>query len=623
MELTSTTIAQMLLEQYKATPDAIAVISGQKKTSYRELFEYSWALAHDISTQLPNDNAPRTIGLFLDPSLEHIVAVLALAQLNITMLPLDPSYPSTLLQSIVSKAAPDLVLTSALETRLPSADCKTAPIELKKGAKKAPGSHAGHHALYLLHTSGSTGEPKGVKIYDDAVCNLLLWQKQFGGLDEPAITQQFSKLSFDVSFQEILTTLTSGGTLVLITAEMQRDPVVLLNAMRDTKAERIFLPFVALKMLAEAATKNGFALPHLCHVISAGEALVCTKEIKAWFSAMPNAKLSNHYGPSETHVVCAHTLASNVAEWPDIAPIGQPVANVSLQIAFEEDQSRNTDATGELLISGKYVRHCYTDAQDNQKNFISDKNGAVQYRTGDRVEVLRNDYFNYLGRSDGQIKVSGHRIELQQIEAKLNAASDIVLSVVMIAPDGTLRCFVQSTDAPVSLTRVNEILAKQLPDYIRLNTITQIDEWPKAPSGKIDRRALLNINMTSAAAPTPNSNSTSVWANETDTKLADLFAQVVRREILPDQSFFDAGATSLDLIRYRDACQTAFDTKLTIAELFQNSSISKLSARIDSDKPKFVSKKAHTTGSQSDEKWPLSVCRSMLLAPKTLPHLEN
>ncbi len=132
MELTSTTIAQMLLEQYKATPDAIAVISGQKKTSYRELFEYSWALAHDISTQLPNDNAPRTIGLFLDPSLEHIVAVLALAQLNITMLPLDPSYPSTLLQSIVSKAAPDLVLTSALETRLPSADCKTAPIELKK-----------------------------------------------------------------------------------------------------------------------------------------------------------------------------------------------------------------------------------------------------------------------------------------------------------------------------------------------------------------------------------------------------------------------------------------------------------------------------------------------------------
>ncbi len=218
---------------------------------------------------------------------------------------------------------------------------------------------------------------------------------------------------------------------------------------------------------------------------------------------MPNAKLSNHYGPSETHVVCAHTLASNVAEWPDIAPIGQPVANVSLQIAFEEDQSRNTDATGELLISGKYVRHCYTDAQDNQKNFISDKNGAVQYRTGDRVEVLRNDYFNYLGRSDGQIKVSGHRIELQQIEAKLNAASDIVLSVVMIAPDGTLRCFVQSTDAPVSLTRVNEILAKQLPDYIRLNTITQIDEWPKAPSGKIDRRALLNINMTSAAAPYP------------------------------------------------------------------------------------------------------------------------
>jgi len=601
IELTSTTIAQMLLEQCKASPDTTAVISGQMKTSYRELFEYSWSLAHDISTQLPNDNTPRTVGLFLDPSLEHIVAVLALAQLNITILPLDPSYPPAMHKAIVSKAAPDLVLTSAFETRLQSFDCKSVPFELKKAKRPAPAPHAGQHPLYLLHTSGSTGEPKGVKIYDDALCNLLLWQKKFGGLDEPAITQQFSKLSFDVCFQEIFTTLTSGGTLTLITTEMQSDPVVLLNAMRDTKVERIFLPFVALKMLAEAATKNDILLPHLRHVISAGEALVCTKEIKAWFDTIPDAKLSNHYGPSETHVVCANTLPSNVNEWPDIAPIGQPVANVTLQIAFEEDQNGNPDESGELLISGKYVRHCYTDAQDNQKNFISDKNGAVQYRTGDRVAVLRNDYFNYLGRRDGQIKVSGHRVELQQIEAKLNAAPDIVLSVVMIAPDGTLRGFIQSTDAPTSLTRINEILAKQLPDYIRLNTITQIDEWPKAPSGKIDRRALLNIDA-SNTTPAPISHSTSVWADETDAKLADLFAQVVHREILPKQSFFDAGATSLDLIRYRDACQTAFDTKLTIAELFQNSSVSKLSARIYSDKPKFVSKQAHKTGSKADEK---------------------
>ncbi|WP_027835367.1 non-ribosomal peptide synthetase [Maritalea myrionectae] len=574
-DVTPKTVAEMLREQAALTPSTIAVVDGYHWLSYRALIQHSWKLIDELNAQLGDRKAGDVIGVYIQPSREHIVSLIALAQMNITILPLDPSYPDDMLQRIVEKAKPTLILTHPKAEPRSFAGVDVYEVNLNQPSQNKPASHEGKNPLYLLYTSGSTGEPKGVYVPDDALCNLLQWQKREGTLAKAAITQQFSKLSFDVSFQEIFTTLTTGGTFHIIEPELRQDPAILLEEMRDNRIERIFLPFVALKLLAETALRAGIILPYLKEVVSAGEELVSTPALKTWFKKLPQARLINHYGPSETHVVSAYNLPEDVDQWPDSAPIGRPISNVSFRITNAQDSE---DGSGELLVSGDFVRPCYVDDEDNQKAFETDLDGRVWYKTGDRVAVTRNYHFAYRGRLDNQIKLSGHRIELQQIEAVLNRISGIALAIVVQISDNELTCFYEPNGTLPALNKVNAHLSRHLPDYVRINSLVPMDSWPKTPSGKIDRKKL---KLQKASIEQLGANDArETWSNQTEQQLADLFRDIIHREIRPEQSFFDAGATSLDLIRYRDACQSALGISLPVALLFQYSSIEKLARHL-------------------------------------------
>ncbi|TDQ66266.1 amino acid adenylation domain-containing protein [Maritalea mobilis] len=568
------TIAEMFQQQAALTPSTIAVVDGYHWLSYRALIQHSWKLIDELKVQLGDRKSGDVIGVYIQPSREHIVALIALAQMNITILPLDPSYPDEMLQRIVEKAKPSLILTHPKAEPRSFADVDVYEVNLNQPSQNKPASHDGENPLYLLFTSGSTGEPKGVYVPDDALCNLLQWQKQEGTLAKAAITQQFSKLSFDVSFQEIFTTLTTGGTFHIIEPELRQDPAILLEEMRDKRIERIFLPFVALKLLAETALRSGIILPYLKEVVSAGEELVSTQTLKAWFKQLPQARLINHYGPSETHVVSAYNLPEDVDQWPDSAPIGRPISNVSFRI---KDAQNSEDGSGELLVSGDFVRPCYADDKDNDKAFETDAEGRVWYKTGDRAAIVRNYHFAYRSRLDNQIKLSGHRVELQQIEAVLNRMSGIALAIVVQKSDSELACFYEANGAAPTLSKVNAHLAKHLPDYVRLNSFVAMENWPKTPSGKIDRKKL---QLQKIEQELHSDFAEIDWGNQTERQLADLFKDIIHREIRPEQTFFEAGATSLDLIRYRDSCQSAFSIQLPVALLFQFSSIEKLAQHL-------------------------------------------
>ena len=181
----------------------------------------------------------------------------------------------------------------------------------------------------MLYTSGSTGTPKGVAMPHSAIANLVRWQNTVPGLSSPARVVQYTPLTFDVSFQEIFTTLAAGGTLLPIDDLDRRDREFLLRFLRDKSVERLFLPFVALQHLAEAAAAG---LPErLRDVITAGEQLRVTPAIRSCFK-QSRSRLHNHYGPTETHVVTAYTLTADVDTWETLPSIGNPIANVRVRV---------------------------------------------------------------------------------------------------------------------------------------------------------------------------------------------------------------------------------------------------------------------------------------------------
>ncbi|KPA93545.1 AMP-binding protein, partial [Pseudomonas asplenii] len=326
--------------------------------------------------------------------------------------------------------------------------------------------HQGERPLYMLFTSGSTGIPKGVQVTDRTLCNLLHWQRGAGELAPRARTLQFSMLSFDVSFQEIFSTLCGGGCYHLIVPAWRQDAPALLDYLLKADIERLFMPCVALQHLAETAVRRGIYPTQLREVVTAGEQLLCNDTLREWFAGMPQASLFNHYGPTETHVVCALRLAPEPRDWPLRASIGRAVNNACLLLVDEQDRPLPAGMAGYLLVAGPMVARCYLgDAALNASRFVElpDDSGATRlfYRTGDLARVDAQGCLHYLGRDDQQVKLSGHRLELGQIEAALMQLPEVSGAVVTLDADSAkLNAYLQLDGPPPAPQALDRRLAR-------------------------------------------------------------------------------------------------------------------------------------------------------------------
>jgi amino acid adenylation domain-containing protein len=573
------TVAEGFARQVRLTPTAPALATGGRILSYAELDAHAAALAAELLERLPSppgDDLPRSVALHLAPSVEHVVALLALARLNVTIVPLDPGYPPALLRQILDQAEPLCVLVppggeAALDAIAPQG-LPRHPVTLSTAAAPALPPHEGRRPLYTLFTSGSTGTPKGVQVPDRTLCNLMQWQSESGGLAAPAVTQQFSMLSFDVSFQEIFGTLSGGGCLHLVRPGWRQDAPALLAQLESAGVERVFMPYVALQLLAEHAVHLGRYPSRLREVITAGEQLLCTDAIRRWFAGMPGARLFNHYGPTETHVVSSLCLDGDPAHWPDRPAIGLPVANAWLRVVDEADQAVPPDCPGRLLIGGPMVWPCYLgDGELNQARFVELPGLGLFYRTGDQARFDRQGLLHYLGRDDQQIKLSGHRLELGQVEAALLQHPQIVNAVVVRDGEQLTACL-QCRDACPSPEELASHLAPLLPSYVRIHRFRRLEVLPRTPSGKLDRRRALvapGEELSPRAATAPR-------LSPLEAQLTELFETVIGKPVGPDQRFFDAGASSLDLMRFHLRCTTEHELPLTIPDLFEHVTIRRL-----------------------------------------------
>ncbi|MER6415598.1 amino acid adenylation domain-containing protein [Streptomyces humidus] len=602
-----TTIAEGFGRQVARTPDAPAVVTADGDAlSYADLDARAAALAAELADRypVPADGSPCRMALYLDPSAEHVVALLALARLNVTAVPLDPSYPADVLRRVLEQVAPLCVLTTregtpALDTLLPDGvvrhllvpadpaprkgDGTSAPYDASTHGRRtaAVPAHDGARPLYILFTSGSTGVPKGVQIHDRTLCDLIRWQSGPGGLTAPAATQQFSMLAFDVSFQEIFGTLCTGGSLRLVRPEWRQDPPALLNRLDSAGVERIFMPYVALHLLAEYAVRLDRYPSRLREVVTAGEQLVCTDSIRRWFAGLPGARLFNHYGPTETHVVSSLCLAGDPARWPERPAIGRPVAGADLRVVDAQGDPAPPGCTGELLIGGTMTTRCYLDGSASEDTrFVEIPGAGLFYRSGDRAFFDSGGLLHHAGRDDQQIKLSGHRLELGSVEAALLRHPAVVNAVVTRDGDRLTAGLEVRGEAP-SADDLTAHLSALLPSYVRVDRFRRLARLPRTPSGKLDRQAVVR-------APGEEIRRHAIartHLSPLEEQLSAAFEEVTGSVIAPDRTFFEAGASSLALMRFHLRCTTALGLRFRVADLFEHVTVRALARHLDAPRP--------------------------------------
>jgi len=528
----------------QASRDAIALRHGAVEIDQAAFLSRAGAIAEALRSAGIGEGD--VVALAASRTPDTIAAVVACIACGAAPLPLDPALPSSRLAAMAAIAGARVVVGDgiALPPSLPR-------VVVDADAHAALHGGAGPLA-YVLFTSGSTGEPKGVAMRSDAFGELVGWHLAHPRLGRAAVTLQFAPLGFDVSFQELFSTLGAGGTLVLVDEAQRRDPYALLELIAREGVQRLFLPCVALQALAEAVAAGG-AFPHaLRDVVTAGEALHATPAVRALFAELPGAVLHNHYGPTESHVVSAHELAGDPATWPDLPPIGRALPHARLRVvAADADDATSAGADvgeGHLLIGGACLAAGYIGRPALTAERFVERDGARWYRSGDRVRIEPDGTLHYLGRLDDQLKIDGIRVEPGEIEAALCRHADVAQAVV-VGVDGpagrTLAAHIVPRDPHLGEAALASALrthcAATLAPWLVPRTFAIHAALPLAASGKIDRRALAR-DADQALHWREGAPLAEQWL--------DLWRQLLDAPQLgADDNLFDHGARSLLVVR--------------------------------------------------------------------------
>jgi amino acid adenylation domain-containing protein len=576
----------------RQSPGAEAVRFGETRLSYGELNERASGLARHLRDQGVRPDS--RVGICLERSPDLVIAVLATLKAGGACLPLDPEYPAERLRFMLEDARPAVVLTqTALAERLPAhaAECVLMDARLPEhpSGDALPAEADRGRLAYVLFTSGSTGRPKGVALPHLALLNLIAWQSDASACGPGDRTLQFASLNFDVSFQEIFATLSTGGSLVLVPEATRRDLSALARVIREQRVTRIFMPFVVLDDLARLLVEVGTDGLALQEVVTAGEQLRVTPALVALFERLPGAVLVNQYGPTETHVVTAYALTGRPDHWPLLPPIGRPVANTRILVLDERRQPVPIGVPGELCVAGAQVARGYLERPElTAEKFIQHPEFGRLYRTGDRCRWRADGHLEYLGRGDDQVKVRGFRVELGEVETVLTMQPGVQQAAV-VAVDGTggitgLAAFLVMRegvvwDDPQARARLRE----HLPEYMVPARFIAVDRLPLSPNGKVDRRALARRAEQETA---PLRREPLAPRNETEAVLVAIWEDVLgRRPVGVADDFFDLGGHSLLALRLTRAIEERFGLRLPLAGLFAAPTVEALARLLDGPAP--------------------------------------
>jgi amino acid adenylation domain-containing protein/thioester reductase-like protein/FkbM family methyltransferase len=589
-------IHQLFEEQVELTPDAVAVVFGNQQLTYSELNIRANQLAYHLqSLDVKTDTL---VGICVERSLEMVVGLLGILKAGAAYVPLDPEYPTERLAFMLDDTQLSVILTQEkLVNRLgENLRCGFAERSvnqicldsnwdiISQQPQQNPTSNTKTQNLaYVMYTSGSTGQPKGVSIVHQGVVRLVK-QNDYVSFSEKETFLQVAPIAFDAATFEIWGALLNGAKLIIYPANT---PSIdeLGKVIEQYQVTTLWLTAGLFHLMVD---ENIHAFKPLRQLIAGGDVL-SVSHVQKFLQTVENCQLINGYGPTEnTTFTCCYQIPKSPSQDVSV-PIGRPIANTQVYILDQNLQPLPIGVPGELHIGGAgLARDYFNRPQLTQEKFIPNpfekskikSKKSKLYKTGDLVRYLPNGNIQYLGRIDNQVKIRGFRIELGEIEALLSQHSDLQACCVIVREDtpGDKRLVayvVANPNLTLATDELRQFVKAKLPEYMIPNAFVILESLPLTQNGKVDRRALPAPDLYSSAdkyvAPrTPN-----------EELLAQIWAQVLKVEQLSvDDSFFELGGHSLLATQLVSRIRNIFQVELPLREFFAAPTIAQLAQLI-------------------------------------------
>ena len=609
------TVIQLFEEQARKKPEMTAVVFEDEKLTYRQLNEK----ANSLALYLKNNGLKTNdvVGLFLDKSLESIVAILGTLKCGATFMPIDINYPEKRIKFMVDDANCKMVLTSCnLINTLNVIDKGTKILNIDLSNEEIYSftcSNINSTSLpdtpvYIMYTSGSTGDPKGVLVTNKNIVRLVK-NTNYIKFEKHERILQTGSIVFDACTFEIWGALLNGFELYIIKKQDLLDPTLLEQYLLKNKITILWLTAPLFNQLCE----NNPNIFNSTRVLLTGGDVLSPRHINMVRKTCPNLTIINGYGPTENTTFSTCFTIDKTYE--DSIPIGFPIANSTCYIVSPTLSLLPIGTSGELLVGGDGVSNGYLNNPEfTAKKFIPNPFGdGMLYRTGDLVKWRADGSIDFIGRVDNQVKIRGFRVELNEITLKIQEFSGIreCITVVKNINGEKVICSYFSSNEKIDSNELKEALRNSLPHYAIPTYFIELDSLPINANGKVDMKQLPEpkvFNTKSEIIPP---------RNEIDSKLIDLLKVLLNiNSISIDDSFFDLGGDSLSAINFCSQIQSEFNVQLFVKDILEHPHVQEISDIIS--KNLSSEKTASIVSVEKNDSYPVSSAQKRMYFASTM-----